>query len=295
MRFATIVRRSLTAGFAAVVLTVPALADPALWHLSDEDSDIYLFGTIHIMPPDLEWRNSELDAAFAAADTVYFETDTGAEAQAAMQPLVMQLGINPEGQPLSGMLDAETSSLLERVAPLAGFQAAQLEPFQPWLAALTISVTYMTAKGHDPESGVERILTADAIAAGKTLGFFETPEQQLRFFADMPEALQVEFLNLSLAEIDSGEFDTVLQDLDDSWVNGDLTALDMMINQDMATQQPEVYQRLILDRNASWVPQIETILAGEGTVFIAVGAGHLVGENGVVEQLRARGYELVGP
>jgi uncharacterized protein YbaP (TraB family) len=268
---------------------------PALWHLSDEDSDIYILGTIHILPPELEWRNARIDEAFASADTVYFETPTDEAAQQAMQPLVMQLGLNYDGRTLSSMLDEETYVKFQRVAGSLGLPAANLEPFKPWLASLTVSVTYIISLGHDPSAGVEQVLSAEAVTAGQDIGFFETPEQQLHFFADMPEDVQVDALSLGLDQIEDGTVADMMAHMDQSWVSGDIAAMNSLMNDEMRDKTPEFYQALIVDRNRDWVGQVEEILAGSGTAFIAVGAGHLAGDDSLIGMLRERGLEVSGP
>jgi uncharacterized protein YbaP (TraB family) len=295
MRIVSVLRQTAVAAVSIVGLSVSATAQPALWHMSDEDSDVYIFGTIHILPADLEWRSAEIDAAFASAQTVYFETPSDAEAQAAMQPLIVQLGLNHDGRSLSSMLDDETNERLQRIAPSVGLPVAQLEIFRPWLAGLSVSVGYLMSQGQDPNSGVEQVLAAEAAAAGQTVAFFETPEQQLHFFADMSEDVQVNFLAQGLVDIESGEALSVLEQMDESWVSGDIDGLDELVNGGMKTEMPEVYQTIFVNRNNNWVLQIEEILDGSGTVFIAVGAGHLAGEDSVITQLRSRGYDIVGP
>jgi uncharacterized protein YbaP (TraB family) len=295
MRFVSVLRQTAVAAASIVGLSASAFAEPALWHMSDGDSDVYIFGTIHILPADLEWRSAEIDAAFASAQTVYFETPTDAEAQAAMQPLIVQLGLNHDGRTLSSMLDEETNARLQRIAPSVGMPVAQLEIFRPWLAGLSVSVGYLMSQGQDPNAGVEQVFAAEAAAAGQSVAFFETPEEQLRFFADMPENVQVDFLAQGLADIESGEALSVLEHMDESWVNGDVDGLDELVNGSLQTDLPEVYETLIVTRNNNWVVQIEEIMEGSGTVFIAVGAGHLAGEDSVITQLRDRGYSIVGP
>jgi len=284
------------ASFALAPFATAQQADgPALWHLSDEDSDIYIFGTIHILPPELEWRNARIDAAFASADTVYFETPSDEAAQQAMQPLVMQLGLNHDGRTLSSMLDEETNIQFQRVAGSMGLPAANLEPFKPWLASLTVTVTYITSLGHDPSSGVEQVLTAEAVSAGQSIGYFETPEQQLHFFADMPEDVQVEALSLGLDQIEDGTVAEMMTHMDESWASGDIAAMNSLMNDDMRDETPEFYEALIVNRNRNWVGQVEEILEGSGTAFIAVGAGHLAGDDSLIGMLRARGLEISGP
>lgn len=278
-----------------LLTSIPAHAGPALWHLSDDDSDIYIFGTVHILPPDLDWRYPELDAAFAAADTVYFEVPTDPEDAAATQALVFELGLNAPGERLSESLSLKSLDALSEIAPRVGLGAAQIDPMRPWLASLTISLSYFVAQGQDPQAGVENVLSREARAAGKSLAYLETIEQQFRFFADMDEAVQLEMLEQTIFDIHTGEVDILIEEMDGYWVSGDVEGLDQLINETMQAEAPEVYETLIVRRNLRWVEQIEDILSGSGTVFLAVGAGHLAGKDSVVTLLRARGHAISGP
>jgi uncharacterized protein YbaP (TraB family) len=279
----------------AVTLTgLPAFADPVLWMISDEDSSIYLFGTVHILPPELEWQNDAIDRAFGEADTVWFEAPVVDPAgQMEMLRLVTQFGVNPPGQPLSKQISEETRVALEKLTPVVGLPLSLLEPFRPWMAAVTLTTAYVQAQGYDPESGVESVLWPTAEAAGKDLAYFETVEEQVRFFADLPRDVELAYFEQTVLEFDQGI--AALDQLVSAWDAGDLETLDELMNSDMRAAAPEVYQVLLVERNREWVKQIRQILDGSGTHFIALGAGHFVGSEGVVELLRAEGVEVTGP
>ncbi|WP_339744456.1 TraB/GumN family protein [uncultured Maricaulis sp.] len=263
-------------------------ATPAIWHLSDADSDIYLFGTFHILPPSLNWESDAIRADLASADTVYLEADVQSpEAQAEIQALVFQLGLNPQGVTLSSMLDAEATALLATVAPTVGATPEMLDPMRPWLAQIVLAVAQMQALGLDPEAGVEKALLASIAGTGTEVGYFETAEQQVRVLADQPDEVQVRGFAEGLREMERTP--DMLDEMVRAWAAGDVETIDRIVNDEMREQTPEVYEAVIVQRNRDWVPQIQALLDGEGTVFVAVGAAHLSGENGVVELLRESG------
>lgn len=276
------------------LLAAPALADPSIWHLSDEDSDIYIFGTVHILRPDVTWRTDAVMEAFESADTIYFEAPVNDPAeQAAMIPLVQRYGLNPAGVTLSSRLSEDSAALLERVAPQVGLTTQLLEPFRPWLASVTITVQYIATQGYDPNSGVEATLWPMASEAGKTLAYFETIEEQLGFFGGLSEEVENTMLEQTLEQIE--EAPGMLDGLVTAWAEGDQASIDTLMNGDFREESPEVHEVIIVQRNESWVEEIEELLDGSGTIFIAVGAGHLPGEEGVINLLRARGYTVEGP
>jgi len=272
------------------------VADPALWVVSDEDSTVYLFGTVHILRPELDWMTPQVEAAFASADTLYMEADVfSAEAQTTMQAMIPQVGLLPQGESLTSKMSDEALADLDVIAGRLGAPSetirAGIDPLKPWLAGLQLAVAQMQAAGYDPNSGVDKHLAERATEAGKSFGYFETAEEQIGFLAGLPLEIQVEGLAQGLREAEA-----LPQQVDDmvrAWATGDMVALDAYINRDMREDSPEVYEAIIVRRNANWVPQIVDILNGEGTAFIAVGAAHLPGENGIIELLRKEGLEVV--
>ncbi|MHA6287794.1 TraB/GumN family protein [Maricaulis sp. CAU 1757] len=266
-------------------------ASPAMWLISDEDSQVYLFGTFHLLPSSLDWRTDDVDAALASAETVYLEADVHSpEAQMQIQTLLPQYGLNPAGVTLSSMLDDETRARLEAEAAALGLPLPALEPMRPWLAQVMLAVTKLQALGFDPNAGVETVFIGEAAANGASMGYFETAEQQLRFFADMSDDIQAAAFAQGLDQI--GAMEALTDEMVRAWATGDMVALDRLINESMRDETPEVYQTIIVRRNQDWVPQIAEILEGEGVAFVAVGAAHLPGENGVVELMRDAGHTV---
>lgn len=281
---------------ASTPVTGPApLGVPALWRVADEDTVLHLFGTVHILRPETEWRSEAFEGVFEAADAVYFEADVlSDEAQLQMAALLPQLGVFNDGTRLSDLLEPEEAREVREALEIVGVPQAAIEPLKPWLATVQLSVLALQQQGYEPDSGVESVLTADALEAGKELRFLETGEQQLRFFADMPLEDQVDFLVASAEQIEDDP--ELLDRLVAEWAEGDVTAIGTIMAEPDAMGSELVYDVLIVERNANWTRAIETLMAEEaGTFLMAVGAGHLAGEDSVVEMLRARGYEVTGP
>lgn len=277
--------------FAAVRAAPPVQATgagPALWVVRDADSTLYLFGTVHVLRQNTLWRWAAVETAFDSADRLVLEI-SNPDDQAAMMPVIQQHGMSPD-RPLSQLLNAEERSKLDAAAQTLGASGAALDPMRPWLAALTLSVAPLVKAGYDPQSGVELVLKARAAAAGKEVGGFETIDEQVRILAGFPEEAQLDFLRSTLEDFEGATTD--LDKLVEAWADGDVRAIDRLGVQPMRRENRAVYEALLVRRNANWADQIETMLEGSGTVFIAVGAAHLAGRDSVQTMLERRGVEV---
>ena len=261
---------------------------PALWVIKDADSTLYLFGSVHVLRPTTGWASPRVNAAFDSASDVWFEI-TNPEDQAAMMPLIQQYGLSPQ-TPLSSRLTPEELAQLDAAAKAIGASAAQMDPLKPWLAALSLSVAPLIKAGYDPQSGVELALKARAQAAGKSLHGFETLEKQIGLLATLPDDVQLEFLRETLKDYDQAV--VILDSMVEAWAKGDVQALDRIVVEEMKTDAPELYKVLLVDRNTDWANQIQTLLQGSGTAFIAVGAAHLTGDDSVQSILQSRGVAV---
>lgn len=272
----------------------PARDEPALWRIADADSEIWLFGSVHVLPPDLRWRGPRLNTAFAAADEFIIETaPPGAAAQAAFADFVARHGTLPAGGSLSQRLDPSEAAMLARAARRLGLDPAQLERQRPWLTAIQLSYADLARIGHSAEAGVENVLSREALRHGKRLSSLETVEQQLGVLAGLPPEIEMRFLRATLEEI--GTSDDLVARMDRAWASGDVAALERLFAQQWRDAGPELHEAIILARNRAWADEIERRLDGSGRIFIAVGAAHLIGEHSVVDLLRARGIAVEGP
>ncbi len=266
-------------------------ASPAIWAVTDDDTTLYLFGTVHVLKPEMNWRSEAFETAFANAETVYFETSTDGEGEAELARLTMQLGQNPKGVTLSDLLTDEEYAQVEAAARAVNFHPMGLQTMRPWLAAVTLSLTSIIAEGYDPNSGVEAVIEPEAEANGKALRYLETAEQQLRFFADLPQETEVSFLVQSAREV--GEAGDMISALDTAWYNGDVEVLESLMLEPMRAEAAEVYDVLIAKRNAAWVAELGDVMREETGVFmVAVGAGHIAGPDSIATGLADAGFEV---
>ena len=261
----------------------PAPADPALWVVKDKDTTIYLFGTVHALKPHLGWFDSAVKTAFDASGQLVLEIPLPDPAEA--QKVVLPLAIDPDGPPLRQKLTEKDRAIY--VAALtklgvAGPQIDQFDRFEPWFAGVTMSQIALQKAGFSPADGAEMALDKAAKAAGKPVSGLETLQQQLGYFHDLPQADQIAFLVAGAKEVDT--FDTTINAMVDRWKAGDAVGLSALMNEDL-TSQPTLYKVLLVDRNARWADWIDNRLKTPGTVFVAVGAGHLAGKDSVQVQL----------
>lgn len=262
---------------------------PPLWVVRDADSTVYLFGTVHLLKPGTAWGSEKVDAAFDSATNVWFEV-ANPDDQAALVPVFQQYGLSPD-RPLSSWLTADEQATLAKAAPAAGLTAQQIDPFRPWFAALMVATGPLTAAGYDPALGVEINLRARALAAGKPIHGLETIDQQIGALARMSDAGQMTYLRHYLKT-----YGTAAAELDHAvagWIASDQAALSKYAHENGRAISEETHQIFMARRNADWADQIETLLKGSGTTFIAVGVGHLAGDDTVQDLLAARGISVI--
>ncbi|EIL94000.1 TraB/GumN family protein [Rhodanobacter spathiphylli] len=268
---------------ALLLLPASAIADPALWVVKDADTTIYLFGTVHLMPKDADWRYPALEHALADSQTLYIELTDDNPANIA--GLVMRLGMDTT-HPLTSQLSESEAQRLRTLADKAGVPGGMqtLNIMRPWLAALTLSLMPLKNAGLDPEHGVDKQLKAQMIAAHKPVIGLETAEQQIRLLADMPRAMELGLLRSSMRDADQGM--AKLQQMIAAWKAGDPDTIDRVSTAEMRAKEPKLYQSMLVQRNEAWATKIATLLQQPGTVFIALGAAHLAGPDSVQVQLR---------
>jgi uncharacterized protein len=288
------IRTTMLAAIAFAALATSACAqetfNPALYVVRDADSTMYLYGTVHVRPRDTDWGDEDVRTALASAQDIWTEIEISPQADARAQALAMQLGAAPADKPLSSWLTAEENERLTALAGRLGLPRAYLEQMQPWMAGLTLSLMPIMQAGFDPMSGVDRAVDAYGDANGKTMRTFETIEQQLGFFSGLDEETQRAFLREAINEAEQGP--AMIREMTTAWERGDLDALERVVVDDTREEYPDVYKALFVRRNNAWMEVLTRELEGAGVDFVAVGAGHLLGSDGLVEQMRARGYEV---
>ena len=256
--------------------------DPALWVVKDDDTTIYLFGTIHMLKPGLGWFDDGVKKAFDASDELVIEM-IEPDPQT-MMGVIQKLAMNPGAAPLSQQLGAQDRAAYTKALEALGIPYQAFEQARPWFAAMTLSALPIAKLGYDPANGPERILQDAAERAGKKIGQLETAEEQLGFFAKLTDAEQIDYLNVTVRMQD--EIAPAIENLIALWSAADVEGVGNAMKEGMGNT-PALDRVLLGERNTNWAGWIKTRLEQPGTVFLAVGAGHLAGEASVQTKLKA--------
>lgn len=276
---------------ALLLFAAPAMAAPALWHVTGPEGDVVLFGSIHILPPDIRWRTPAIERAMADADVFVFETPADGAAMTRMQQLVAAHGRLPQGASLRALLPPAARTDYDAALEAAHLAPAAIDREQPWLADLHLLLAQSEREHFSPDAGVDRQIMALAQARHREIRYFETIDQQFALLAPSDDDLQLEEFESDLK--DYRKPDTDLDALVAAWARGDVAAIDRLMNGELA-DFPAAKQALLTDRNRRWALQIETMLHEKRRFFVTVGAAHLAGADGVPALLRKAGYHVTG-
>ena len=260
--------------------TMPDDADPAIWVLKDEDTTIYLFGTVHILKPGLTWFDEAVRDAFDASDELVVEMISPDPTE--MVKIVNRLAIDKTGIALRDKLTAEDRAKYEAALVSLELPVESFDALDPWFASINISLIPLMKGGYKTDSGVESDLKAVAETRKMKIVGLETPEQQLGFFDGLPEEVQIEFLNFTVETL--GDMTDGMENMVAEWANANVDALGELMNAGL--EDKVLYDTLLANRNATWADWVDERMDQPGTVFIAVGAGHLAGESSLQQMLK---------
>ena len=273
----------------------PAAASPPvplLWKVSDADNSVYLLGSFHLLKPDDYPLSKDVDAAFADAESLVFEMTPEEMSSPALGMQMGQAALRTDGTQLDSELPATTIALLGAWLSANGLTQEVVQTLEPWYVGLMITITEMTKLGLDPKLGLDAHLAALATEAGKPTAGLETGAQQIAFLDGMSKEEQLQFLAEALSESKDAKEETAK--LHAAWRAGKADVLWQDMAVQMKKEYPNLYNRINVARNDAWVPKIEKRLteSGKDDTLVVVGALHLLGPEGVVEKLRAKGYTV---
>lgn len=280
---------ALAARSEAVATSAPPV--PLLWKVSNKDGTaLYLLGSFHMLKADDYPLSSDVDAALDASARVLFELSPEEMNSPALARSMLQAAMYTGGRQLKDDLAPATWQQLQSYAQANQLPLASLAMTKPWFVALSISMAEMARQGMDAQAGLDRHLMARASEAGKRTGGLETAATQIAMLDGMAPVEQQQLLSEALQQAGDGELSRRLHE---AWRRGDDRMLWEEMAQQMRRDYPQLYQRINVDRNDAWLPALEQRLqAGQGNTLVVVGALHLLGSDGVVEKLRARGYAV---
>lgn len=272
---------------------------PLLWKVSDGDNDLYLLGSFHLLKPEDYPLSHDVDLAFDDAESLVFELSPAEMNSPALAQAMAQAALRTDGKPLSHELPEPMLLQLQAwtkanagTLDAMGLHGDMLLAFDAWFVGLTISIIEMRKQGLDPEQGLDRHFMTRAEKAGKAATGLEKGREQIAIFDGMSKVEQLQFLEEALSE--AHKAGTEIERLHGAWRRGDAVQLWQRLAVEMREKHPKLYHRVNVARNDAWVPKLQAMLDSPGTddTLVVVGTLHLLGEDGVVEKLRAKGYRV---
>ena len=262
---------------------------PAMWQVADKDTTVYLFGTIHLLPKDYAWRTPAFDQVLANSQGLIVETIVDTANPQALAGELARLGFRDGLPPLASRVPPEKRAALETAIAKTGVPRPAFDRMETWAAAFMLLGTQFKDLGLVGEAGVEAVLKSAFTQAGKPVGQLETNAEQLGMFDTLPETAQRALLEGSIDN--PGDMRTQFHGMLTAWARGDVASIAKTFNEDLSGS-PELREALLRRRNANWSNWIQRRMASPGSVFVAVGAGHLAGPDSVVDLLQRDGYRV---
>ncbi|NJN48179.1 MAG: TraB/GumN family protein [Candidatus Competibacteraceae bacterium] len=278
-----------------IILVVFSPAAPAdetnrylFWKVEGAPGTAYLLGSIHVGTPDMYPLSKAITQAFTNADTLVVEINLLDVDPTSTNLLFTRKGLYQGKGTLESRLEPQTWQLLIAATKRYNLPLVMLRQQKPWLAALTLTTWVFQQEGYNAELGVDQHFLNQAETSHDIVEL-ESLEQQLNIFDQFSPAEQEDFLLKTLQEISQGG--EYLQALKSAWKGGDTAAINELINATLQTNS-DIYQRLITERNKTMTARIIELLNQEKISFVVVGAGHLVGEHSIVQELAEKGYKV---
>jgi len=282
-------RKLISAVLLVLLLHTLAAATSSVWKAENGDSVIYLGGTFHMLRDKDYPLPPEFQRAYAAADLIVFETDIGQLNDISMQQKVFAKARYADGTTIDQHLSARTMDVLTEYCRTNGIPLHTLKQFKPSLIMVAITMTEIMKVGVSKQ-GVDKYYYELARKDGKQIATLETVEQQIDFSTTMADGNEDEFVLHALDDLK--HIRQQFEELVGAWRNGNQEQLERLMVREFKSKYPSLHRRLFVDRNRNWMPLIDGYLKSGRVGFIMVGAGHLVGQDGIIEELRKKGYKV---
>jgi len=287
-------RRALAFAIAASIALTLARVDAAgrnfIWKATSPSRGVvYLVGSVHLLTPEYYPLDPAFDAAFSSSDVLIEELDMHEMQAANSQLQMLTRGMLPSGQMLEKVLSADTMSAVVKKFTDLGMPLEPMKQFKPWLLSLILQGFEWQKAGFDADLGLDKHFYDLAIGSGKQVEGLETLAFQLSRFDEMSMDLQDRLLAETLKELETTK--TSFTRMADAWKGGDVPTIERLVLKDLKAE-PQMYDRLLIERNRTWLPKIEALFSRPKPAFVVVGAAHLVGPDGLLQMLRAKGYRV---
>jgi uncharacterized protein YbaP (TraB family) len=261
-----------------------------LWSVSTEKNTVHLLGSVHVLKKDAYPLDERINKAYAASGCIMFEADMAEVAKPATRKKMLASGMYQDGTTLRQHISGETYELLKEKVAVSGMSMDRFDPFKPWLCAVTLSALELKRMGFDPAFGIDSHFFVRAQQDKKDLIFLESTDYQIDLIAGVLEDKPEDLLKQTIAELEVIE--AMSADILGAWVGGDAQEMESIVNMSLK-EYPGIHERLFVQRNTDWTAKIEKLMGGGKNVLVIVGAGHLVGEDGVLNQLKEKGYSVI--
>ena len=287
-------RRAIAFAIVACVALTLARLDAAgrnfIWKATSPSRGVvYLVGSVHLLTPEYYPLDPAFDEAFAASDVLVEELDMHEMQAANSQMQMLTRGMLPAGQTLDKVLSADTMTAVVKKFTDLGVPIEPMKQFKPWLLALILQGFEWQKAGFNADLGLDKHFYDLAIGSGKQVQGLETLAFQLSRFDEMSMEMQDRLLSETLKELETTK--TSFTRMADAWTGGDVPTIERLVLKDLKGE-PQMYDRWLVERNRTWLPKIEALFSRPKPAFVVVGAAHLVGSDGLLQMLRAKGYQV---
>jgi uncharacterized protein YbaP (TraB family) len=287
-----VARRLLVVGSSLLAVAAVTLhAAPArsfVWRATGPRGAIYLVGSVHVLSRDFYPLSPTLETAYKESDLLVEEIDLGEGGPGAQMQMITR-GMLPSSTSLQKVLTPATFALLDKHLTAAGIPSQPMQLLKPWMVALMLEALEWQKAGLDPENGLDKHFYDRALADHKTVQGLETIDYQISRFDEMAMADQDHLLAETLKDVDTEQAE--MGKLMTAWRTGDVPTVEGIVLSSLKSD-PKLYQRLLVERNRNWLPKLEALFNRNGKALVVVGAAHLVGPDGLVAMLKAKGYTV---
>ncbi len=267
-----------------------AHSETSVWRVSNDKHFIYLAGTFHLLNANDHPLPEQFEKAYTAADELVFEIDINGSQTPEYQSMVMKAMLNSDGKSLESKLKPETYQALSTFLESRNIPITNFLTFSPGAVTLMVAVIEYQRIGMSPYHGVESWFNRKALTDKKSIGELETIDQQLEFIRNLGVGQEDEIVLYTLKELE--RIESFTSEMKNLWRTGDINTLDSLVLKELREKFPDAYATMIVNRNNAWIPKIEKMLEDKDVEAVMVGAAHMAGPDGLIHQLKAKGYTI---